>query len=61
MNPHMANMILNPWPTCHNTPQMSQLAVKDHILTQLSLGHIVKQIYDKRKAIWRVNVGEAMA
>jgi hypothetical protein len=40
---------------------MSQLAVKDHILTQLSLGHIVKQIYDKRKAIWRVNVGEAMA
>jgi len=42
-------------------PRMSQ-ALKDHIWTQLSLGHIVKQIYDKHKAIWWawVNVGEAM-
>jgi hypothetical protein len=27
-------------------PQMSQ-ALKDHIWAQLSLGHIIKQIYDK--------------
>ncbi len=26
---------------------------KDHIWTQLSLGHIAKQIYDKHKTIWR--------
>jgi hypothetical protein len=40
---------------------MSQ-AFKDHIWTQLGLGYIVKQIYDKHKAIWwaRINVGEAM-
>jgi hypothetical protein len=26
--------------------------LKNHIWTQLSLGHITKQIYDKHKAIW---------
>ncbi len=41
--------------------QMSQ-ALKDHIWIYLSLGYIVKQIYDKHKSIcWQcVNVGEAM-
>jgi hypothetical protein len=40
---------------------MSQ-ALKDHIWPQLGLGYIVKQIYDKHKAIWwaRINVDEAM-
>jgi hypothetical protein len=40
---------------------MSQ-ALKDHIWTQLGLGYIVKQIYDKHKAIWwaRINAREAM-
>jgi hypothetical protein len=40
---------------------MSQ-ALKDHIWTQLGLGYIVKQIYDKNKVIWwaRINVGETM-
>jgi len=43
------------------TSQMSQ-AFKDHIWTQLGLGYIVKQIYDKHKAIWwaRINAGKAM-
>jgi hypothetical protein len=42
-------------------PRMSQ-AHKDHIWIQLSFVHIVKQIYDKHKAIWWawVNVGKAM-
>jgi hypothetical protein len=42
-------------------PQMSQ-AFKDHIWTQLGLSYIVKQIYDKHKAIlWaKINVGEVM-
>jgi hypothetical protein len=42
-------------------PQMSQ-ALNDHIWTQLNLGHTVKQIYDKHKAIlWAwVNAGKAM-
>jgi hypothetical protein len=42
-------------------PQMSQ-ALKDHILTQLGLNYIIKQIYDKHKAIWwaTINVKEAM-
>jgi hypothetical protein len=39
MNPHMAHM-------SQYAPQMSQ-AFNDHIWTQLSLGHIIKQIYDK--------------
>jgi hypothetical protein len=36
--------------------------LKDHIWTQLNLGHIVKQIYDKHKTIWWecFNVGEVM-
>jgi hypothetical protein len=40
---------------------MSQ-AFKDHIWTQLGLGYIIKQIYDKHKAIWwaRINVREVM-
>jgi len=40
---------------------MSQ-ALKDHIWTQLGLGDIVKQIYDKHRAIWlaRINVREMM-
>jgi len=40
---------------------MSQ-AFKDHIWIQLGLGYIIKQIYDKRKAIWwaKINVGETM-
>jgi hypothetical protein len=40
---------------------MSQ-ALKDHIWTQLGLGYIVKQIYDKHKAIWwaRINAREMM-
>jgi hypothetical protein len=37
---------------------MSQV-LKDHIWTQLNLGHAIKQIYDKHKAIWWV--GKAMA
>jgi hypothetical protein len=42
-------------------PQMSQV-LKDHIWTQLSLGHTIKQIYNKHKAIsWaRVNARETM-
>jgi hypothetical protein len=42
-------------------PRMSQ-ALKDHIWTQLGLGCIVKQIYDKHKAIWwaRINAEEVM-
>jgi hypothetical protein len=42
-------------------PQMSQ-AFKDHIWTQLGLGYIVKQIYDKHKAIWwdGISVKEVM-
>jgi len=46
---------------------MSQYApnsrsLKNHIWTQLNLGHITKQIYDKHKAIWWecVDVEEAM-
>jgi hypothetical protein len=40
---------------------MSQ-ALKDHIWIQLGLSYIVKQIYDKHKAIWwvRINVGKTM-
>jgi hypothetical protein len=40
---------------------MSQ-ALKDHIWTQLGLGYIIKQIYDKHKVIWwaRINVREVM-
>jgi hypothetical protein len=40
---------------------MSQ-ALKDHIWIQLGLGYIVKQIYDKHKAIWwaRINAREMM-
>jgi hypothetical protein len=36
--------------------------LKDHIWTQLNLGHTTKQIYDKYKAIWweYVNAKEAM-
>jgi hypothetical protein len=36
--------------------------LKNHIWTQLSLGHTAKQINDKHKAIWweHVNVGETM-
>ncbi len=47
-------------PSCF-APRMSQ-AFKDHIWIQLGLGYIVKQIYDKHKAIWwvRINVGEVM-
>jgi hypothetical protein len=43
-------------------PRMSQV-LKDHIWTQLNLGHMVKQIYNKHKAIWWawVNMGEPMA
>ncbi len=42
-------------------PWMSQ-TLKDHIWTQLGSGYIVKQIYDKHKAIWwaKINAGEAM-
>jgi hypothetical protein len=42
-------------------PQMSQV-LKDHIWTQLSLGHTMKQIYNKHKAIsWaQVNARETM-
>jgi hypothetical protein len=42
-------------------PRMSQ-ALKDHIWIQLGLGYIIKQIYDKHKAIWwvKINVGETM-
>jgi len=42
-------------------PRMSQ-ALKDHNWTQLGLGDIIKQIYDKHKAIWsaRINVREMM-
>jgi hypothetical protein len=40
---------------------MSQ-TLNDHIWTQLGLCYIVKQIYDKHKAIWwaRINAGKAM-
>jgi len=40
---------------------MSQ-ALKDHIWIQLGLGYIIKQIYDKHKAIWwtRINAKEMM-
>jgi hypothetical protein len=40
---------------------MSQ-AFKDQDWTQLGLGYIVKQIYDKHKVIWwvKINVGKAM-
>jgi hypothetical protein len=37
--------------TSHYTPCMPQ-ALKDHIWAQLSLGYIIKQIYDKHKKIW---------
>jgi len=42
-------------------PRMSQ-ALKNHIWTQLGLGYILKQIYDKHKAIWwaKINAREAM-
>jgi hypothetical protein len=42
-------------------PRMSQ-AFKDHIWTQLGLGYIVKQIFDKHKAIWwaKIYAREAM-
>jgi len=42
-------------------PCMSQ-TLKDHIWAQLSLGDIVKWIYDKHKTIWleHVNVGQSM-
>jgi len=42
-------------------PQMSQ-AFKEHIWTQLGLGYIIKQIYDKHKAIWwaRINARVVM-
>jgi hypothetical protein len=42
-------------------PHMSQ-ALKDHIWTQLNLGYMAKQIYDKHKVIlWEcVNVGQNM-
>ncbi len=41
--------------------QMSQ-AFKDHIWTQLSLGCMVKEIYNKHKAIWwaQINTREPM-
>ncbi len=44
----------------HHVSQMSQ-SLKDHIWIQLNLRHIVKQIYDKHKAIWWqwINGGEA--
>jgi hypothetical protein len=42
------------WPSFF-APWMSQ-AFKDHIWTQLGLGYIVKQIYDKHKAIWRARI-----
>jgi hypothetical protein len=36
--------------------------LKNHTWTQLSLGHITKQIYDKHKAIWweSIDVEKAM-
>jgi hypothetical protein len=39
----------------------SVMILKDHIWIQLNLKHIVKQIYDKHKAIWWqwMNVKEA--
>jgi len=58
----IANMTLIP--LCDRmffAPQMSQ-ALKDHIWTQLGLGYTIKQIYDKHRSIWwvNINVGEAM-
>jgi len=37
-------------------------ALKDHIWTQLGLGHTIKHIYYKHKVIWwaRINAGEVM-
>jgi hypothetical protein len=48
------------WPSVF-APWMLQ-TFKDHIWTQLGLGYIVKQIYDKHKAIWwaRINAWEVM-
>ncbi len=42
-------------------PRMSK-TLKDHIWAQLSLGYMIKQIYDKHKTIWweHVNVGQSM-
>jgi hypothetical protein len=40
---------------------MSQ-ALKGHIWIQLGFGYIIKQIYDKHKAVWcnRINVKKRM-
>jgi hypothetical protein len=52
----MANMTLIPLHDYYFfAPQMSQ-TFKDHIWTQLGLGYIVKQVYDKHKAIWWANI-----
>jgi hypothetical protein len=42
-------------------PRISQ-ALKDHIWTQLGLGYIVKQIYDKHMTMWwaKINVRKVM-
>jgi hypothetical protein len=42
-------------------PRMSQ-TLKDHIWAQVSLGYMIKQIYDKHKVIWWecVNVSQSM-
>jgi hypothetical protein len=44
------------WPSFF-APRISEV-LKDHVWTQLGLGYIIKQIYDKHKVIWwgRINV-----